>query len=195
MIQTDTDTIDAMSILKKCHTVNVSDSVEELLKHLDRLMMGNVTALVLCAFAVTVCIVAIGYILNLVYTIVETHFRKRSAAKGMGPFKVSGNPDNYTFKSNVKMSESMRESKQSLISGSMQKLRAKYSGYNRALSGYLGTKGALPTMIYMRQSLSRKRTTLCTDRDQFALCHRRSPPSIPVPIPLIMICLGTDGAL
>lgn len=160
MTQTEPDTIDIMSILKKCHTVNVSDSVEELLKHLNRLMMGNVTALVLCAFAVTVCIVAIGYILNLVYTIVETHYRKRSAAKGMGPFNVSVNPDNYTYKSNVKMSESMRESEQSLISGSMQKLRAKYSGYNRALSGYLGTKGAPPDDVI-------DETVLVSEEDNF----------------------------
>jgi len=160
MLQTETDTIDMMSILKKCHTVNVSDSVEELLKHLNRLMIGNVTALVLCALAVTVCIVAIGYILNIMYTIVETHFRKLSAAKGMGPFKLSVNSDNYTFKSKVKMSESMRESEQSLISGSMQKLRAKYSGYNRALSGYLGIKGAPPDDVI-------DETVLVSEEDNF----------------------------
>ncbi len=59
----------------------------------------------------------------------------------MSAYEKDNNPDNFTFKSGTGEANSVRESEHTMLASNMQRLRAKYSGYNRALADYLGSKG------------------------------------------------------
>ncbi len=135
------DDIDIISILTRCKKIQVADDVETLLNHIKSLVRGNLFALFVCVVALLVCIIGVGYIINTAFAVIQDYYKKKWTSQHISAFQVEKNNDKYTYKSQPDTNGTMEETEQAMLTGNMQRIRAKYSGYNRALSGYLNTKG------------------------------------------------------
>jgi hypothetical protein len=132
-------------LLNRCTKAQVLDSIDELLRHLNRLIFGNAMSVGVCIFATGVCLITACVILRIMYDTVQTYFKNVREYNSNDAYATqsSSNPDNYTYR--TRDTESLPlASEEAMLAGGMQRLRAKYSAYNNALSTYLTNKGVTP---------------------------------------------------
>lgn len=162
--------INAVSILNRCNKQKKApDDIDQLLTHLNALIRGNIIALIVSLIALLICIFAIGYICNMAFNVISAYFMK--IRDGKRHFFMASDTDNYTYKSGSNSMEVPRASEYALLASNMSDLRAKYSGYNRAMTQYLSKKG-------MTNDDAIDESILLSEQDNFDYSNQNATPKI-----------------
>jgi len=85
-------------IIAKCKKTNITSDVDELKKHLRRIINGNRYIIAICIVILAICLFIIGYILNIIYQIVVLYLTKFRPSQGVDNIENLKNKDEYIYK-------------------------------------------------------------------------------------------------
>jgi len=135
-------------ILAKCSKAVVENDFDGLMKKIGDQISSNAIAVAI-AFAMTlVCLACTFYILSMAWDRIKSHLKTVASSKAYDPLE-SGRKDSkdyYTYRS-MDGTRIPPPSEHAMLYHKMDRLKGKYSAYNRALSGYLVANNRVPDDI------------------------------------------------
>lgn len=86
-------------LIAKCKKTSITSDVDELKKHLRRIINGNRYIIAICIFIIVICFFIIGYILNIIYQIVVLYLTKFRPTQAVDSIESLKNKDEYIYSS------------------------------------------------------------------------------------------------
>jgi len=85
-------------IIAKCKKTSITSDVDELKKHLKRIINGNRYIIAICIVILLICFFIIGYILNIIYQIAVLYLTKFRPSQGVDNIEALKSKDEYIYK-------------------------------------------------------------------------------------------------